>query len=168
MDRRALDARHLAGRFLEHVDGVAVPLAPAQIHAQQHLGPVLRLGAARARLDIEERIVRVHLAGEHAPELEHLELLGDAVDLADDVVERARILLFARELMQLACLVERLLDAVQRRDDGFELGALAAQILRALRIGPDGGILELAVDFLEALALDVIVKDTSAARRNAL
>ena len=78
------------------------------------------------------------------------------------------VLLFARELVELAGFVERLLDAVQRRDDGLELGALAAQILRALGIGPDGGILELAVDFLEALALDVIVKDTSAARRNAL
>ena len=70
--------------------------------------------------------------------------------------------------MELAGFVERLLDAVQRRDDGLELGALAAQVLRALGVGPDGGILELAVDFLEPLALDVIVKDTSAARRNAL
>jgi hypothetical protein len=43
--------------------------------------------------------------------------------------------------MELACFVERLLDAVQSRDDGFELGALPAQILRTLGIGPDGGIL---------------------------
>jgi hypothetical protein len=43
--------------------------------------------------------------------------------------------------VQLAGLVERLLDAIQRTDDGFELGALAAQILRALRVRPDGGIL---------------------------
>jgi hypothetical protein len=64
--------------------------------------------------------------------------------------------------------VERLFDAIQRRDDGFELGALATQVLRTLRIGPDGGILQLAVDFLEPLALGVIVKDTSAARRSAL
>ena len=73
-----------------------------------------------------------------------------------------------RELVELAGFVERLLDAVQRRDDGLELGALAAQVLRALGVGPDGGVLELAVDFLEPLALRVIVKDTSAARRNAL
>jgi hypothetical protein len=45
--------------------------------------------------------------------------------LADDVVERAGVGFLARKLVQLAGLVERLLDAVQRGDDGFELGALA-------------------------------------------
>jgi hypothetical protein len=90
------------------------------------------------------------------------------VHLADDVVDGARVLLFGCELVELAGLVERLLDAIQRRDDGFELGALATQALRALGIRPDGGILELAVDLLEPLALDVIVKDTSAMLRSAL
>jgi hypothetical protein len=70
--------------------------------------------------------------------------------------------------MQLAGLAERFLDAVQRRDDGLELGALAAQALRALGVGPDGGIFELSIDFLEPLSLGVIVKDTSATRRSAL
>jgi hypothetical protein len=46
--------------------------------------------------------------------------------LADDVVERARVLLLGRELVQLAGFVERLFDAIQRRDDGFQLGALAS------------------------------------------
>jgi hypothetical protein len=112
--------------------------------------------------------VGVHLAREHAAELEHLELLRQALDLPDEIAERAFVLFLARELVQLAGLVERLLDAAQRRDDAFELGALAAQALRALRVGPNGGILELAVDFLEPLSLGVIVKDTSATRRSAL
>jgi hypothetical protein len=77
-------------------------------------------------------------------------------------------LLLARELMELTGLVERLGNAIQRRDDAFELGALAAQVLRALRIRPDFRILELAVDLLETLALRVIVKDTSAVRQSAL
>jgi hypothetical protein len=88
--------------------------------------------------------------------------------LADDVVERARVLLRGRELVELTGLVERLLDAIQRRDDGLELGALASQILRALGVGPDGGVFQLAVDFFEPLTFDVIVKDTSAARQSAL
>jgi hypothetical protein len=70
--------------------------------------------------------VRVHLAREHALELEQLELLGDALDLADDVGERARVLLFARELLELVGFVERFRDAVESGDYGFELGALAA------------------------------------------
>jgi hypothetical protein len=70
--------------------------------------------------------VRVHLAGEHAAELEHLELFRQVRDLADDVAERVGIIFLARELVKLARLVERPLDAVQRGNDGFELGALAA------------------------------------------
>jgi hypothetical protein len=88
--------------------------------------------------------------------------------LPDDVVERAGIGFLARELVKLASLVERPLDALQRPDYGFELGALATEPLRALGVGPNGRILELAVDLLEALTLRVIVKDTSAARRSAL
>jgi hypothetical protein len=44
----------------------AAPLAPAQVHAQQHLRPVLRLGAAGAGLDVDEAVAAIHLAGEHA------------------------------------------------------------------------------------------------------
>jgi hypothetical protein len=70
--------------------------------------------------------VRVHLPREHAAELEYLELLRQVRDLAHDIAERAGVFFLARELVQLASLVERLLDAVQSSDDGFELGALAA------------------------------------------
>jgi hypothetical protein len=70
--------------------------------------------------------VRVHFAREHAAELEHLELLRQVLDLPHDVAERARVVFLARKLVQLAGFVERLLDAVQSCDDGFELGALAA------------------------------------------
>ncbi len=39
-------------------------LGPAEVHAQQDLGPVLRVGAARVRLDRDDRVSRVVLAGE--------------------------------------------------------------------------------------------------------
>jgi len=70
--------------------------------------------------------VRVHLAREHAAELEQLELLREARDLPGEIAERALVLFLACEVVQLAGLVERLLDAVQGRDDAFELCALAA------------------------------------------
>jgi hypothetical protein len=69
--------------------------------------------------------------------------------------------------VELVDLRERLLHAAQRADDGFELGALAPEALRALGVGPNGRILELAGDLLEPLALSVIVKGTSAARQSA-
>ena len=66
-----------------HVALEAAPLGPAQVHAQQHLRPVLRLGAAGARMDRDDRVLAIVLAAEH--------LLGLAgVDLTAELVERAR------------------------------------------------------------------------------
>jgi hypothetical protein len=77
------------------------------------------------------------------------------------------VVLGAREREQLGVVPEALLDRADRIYDVAQRGALAAESLGALRIGPDGGILELALDFLEALALGVKVKDTPSARRRA-
>jgi hypothetical protein len=54
--------------------------------------------------------VRVHLAGEHPPELEPRDLGRDAVDLADQIGEQRGVPLPARELAQLLGLDERLVD----------------------------------------------------------
>jgi hypothetical protein len=54
-----------------------------------------------------------------------LELLRDTLYLADDVSKRALVLLFGRELVQPRGLVESLVDAAERVDDGLERRALA-------------------------------------------
>ena len=56
-------------RFFEQLDLVAVLLGPARVHAQQHAGPVLALGAAGAGMDFEIGVVGVGLAGEQRLEL---------------------------------------------------------------------------------------------------
>ena len=48
-------------------------LAPPQIHAEQHLGPVLRFSATGSGLDIEIGVVLIGLAREHATEFELFE-----------------------------------------------------------------------------------------------
>ena len=71
----------VAGLQIDDLALEAAPLGPAQIHAQQHLGPVLRLGAAGARMDRDDRVLAIVLAAEH--------LLGLAgVDLCRELVER--------------------------------------------------------------------------------
>jgi len=57
------------------------------------------------------------------------------------------------------------LDAVERVDDRFERLLFLTEFLRALRVVPQLGILELVVQRLEARLLACVVKDTSAARR---
>ena len=170
VDRRALDAGDVAGRVLEHVDGEAAPLAPAQVHAQQHLGPVLRLGAAGAGLNVEERVVRVHLAREHAAELEPLELLRHAFDLADDVVERARRRALSRaSSWSSPASSSVLLDAVQRaRRPPRARRARGPGSVRARRSDQTFGFSSSRFTSSSRSRLRVIVKDTSAERRSAL
>jgi hypothetical protein len=69
--------------------------------------------------------VRIHLAREHPAELERLDLPRDAFHLTDHVVQRALVGFLASELRELGGLVERPVDAAQRRNDGLELRAFA-------------------------------------------
>ena len=67
-------------------------LGPAQVHAQQHVGPVLGVGAALARLDLADGVVLVVLAGEQAAQLELVEVGAErrrarrSISAADRVV----------------------------------------------------------------------------------
>jgi hypothetical protein len=51
-------------------------------------------------------------------------------------------------------------DAVEAVHELAEARAFAAKILRALRVVPDVGILELAAYFFETFTLDRVVKET--------
>src|ERR1035438_8752262 len=76
----------------------AVPLSPAQIHAQQHLGPILALGAARAGMDDQNGIFRVVPAGQQHAGFENLQTLGELLQLA---LQFARhVFAFARQFEQ--------------------------------------------------------------------
>jgi hypothetical protein len=57
---------------------------------------------------------------------------------------------------------------IEAVDDLLELGAFSAEILRALGIVPNAGLLELAGYFLEALVFVVVIKDTSSKNLRAL
>jgi hypothetical protein len=71
------------------------------------------------------------------------------------------------QLEQLGGVREAAADAAQRADDGFERLLFLAEVLRALRVVPQLGVFQLAVQRLEAALLRLEVKDTSAARPTA-
>ena len=58
------DARFFAGRGIKHGGAESLLLGPAEIHAQKHLGPVLRFGAAGTGLDGDDGVQAVVFAGE--------------------------------------------------------------------------------------------------------
>ena len=62
--RRALEAGLVAGLIVENLTLEPAALGPLEVHAQQHVGPVLRLGAARARVNRDHGIGAVVLAPE--------------------------------------------------------------------------------------------------------
>jgi hypothetical protein len=50
--------------MLEQLRAEPATLAPAEVQAEQHLGPVLRLETARAGMDLDDRVAGVVLAAE--------------------------------------------------------------------------------------------------------
>jgi hypothetical protein len=78
-----------------------VPFGPAQVHAQDHLGPVGRFRAAGARADRQQGISLVVLAAEE----EFAASLGVVAlefgRLAGDIGEKALVRLFLGEVQQL-------------------------------------------------------------------
>jgi hypothetical protein len=137
-----------------------VRFRPAQVHAQEHLRPVLGLGTARARLDVEVGAVGVHLAREHASELEAGQPLLERSEVRLDLADGLGILFLDSEAQQFVGVAETGSQFVEDDDDLLELRALLAQGLRPLGFVPDIRLFQLALDFYEPLGFAVVVKDT--------
>ena len=72
--RRRLETRLLPRARLEHLRLEATVGGPAEVHAQQHVGPVLCVRPARPGVDLEDRVARVVLAVEERVLTHPLEL----------------------------------------------------------------------------------------------
>jgi hypothetical protein len=63
-------------------------LAPAAIHAQEHLGPVLAFGAAGAGIDFDIGVIGVGLAREERSYLVAVSSLGELGEAANSVLDQ--------------------------------------------------------------------------------
>jgi hypothetical protein len=124
-----------------------VLLGPAQIHAQQHLGPVLGLGATRTGLDIEIGIVGVEFAVEHAAELEPCHALLRRAEIGLEGGDGSGVVLLGRDIEQLVGLADRRGAAIDFTDRFGEPSALAVEFFRAVRLVPDFRLREFALEF---------------------
>ena len=148
LDRRALDAGHLARRDLDQIGAETPLLAPAQVHAQQHLGPVLGFGAAGSGLDVEEGVGFVLLALEHAPELQLAEVAVDAGEFVVDVVQGFGIALGDGEIGQIGEIAQGATDVVEPVDDRLQRRLLPPQGLGPAGFVPEIGVRQLPLDLL--------------------
>ena len=160
---RGLDAGFFAERLLHHLDLETVLLGPARIHAQQHIGPVLALGAAGAGMHFEIGIVGVGFAGQQRFELAARHLGLDPLERFLGFGDGCLILLGLAEFDHGDLVVELLLDAADRLELIFERGALLHHLLGARGVVPEIGVFGRAVQFGETDIGLVEVKDASSA-----
>ena len=156
----ALDAGHLPFGHLDQLGCEPPPLAPAQVHAEQHLRPILGLGAAGTSLDVEKGAGGIHLAGEHPAELQRAEPLPERGYVGIDLGDGLGVGFLLGQGEQRPGVIEAGVEAIETLDDPSEARALAAQRLRPGRLAPYVGQLELAVDLFQLLAARFDVKDT--------
>lgn len=158
--RRALDARDLPLRDLHDLGLESFRLTPSQVHAQQHVGPVLGFGSAGTRLDIDVGAVGVHLAREHATELETSEIGIQRIQFRFSLTRQFVITFFSGEFQDVGKVRQPGLELLDGEDDAFKLRALPAQFLGILGVVPDLVIRELKLYLREAFLAVFVVKGT--------
>ena len=142
-----LDARHFARRALDEFALEPTRLTPAQIHAEQHFGPILRFGPTGTRLNVEECTHGIHLAAEHALEFKVGEAAFRTIKIGDDSCRTLFIVLLSGQLEEFSRVYKSPFDAAEVIDDPLEVDAFAAERLRPFGIVPDVGGFELALNF---------------------
>ena len=165
LDGRGLDAGLFALGLLEIFDLEAVLLGPARIHAQQHRGPVLALGAAGAGMDFEIGVEAVGLAAEQRFELAAGDFLLQGFQRGLGLGHDALIVLGLAEFDHADIVLELALDLADAGKRILQRGSLLHQLLRLLRIVPEIGVFGELVQLGEACRRCIDVKDASSAAR---
>ena len=86
--RRGFESRAFARRQIHDRRAKSFAFRPAEIHAQQHFGPILRFHAARAGLDGHDGVQAVVLTGEQRERLQFGDIGVGGGDFALDFVEQ--------------------------------------------------------------------------------
>ena len=139
---RGLDPRLLARERLLHLDLEATLLRPAQVHAQEHLGPVLGVGPARSAVHRHDCVAGVVVAAEEARLLELAELALDVGELLGEL-RLERVVTERREVGEIRYVRLELAEALE-----LALGAavLGGDGSGALAVVPEAGFLHLALE----------------------
>jgi hypothetical protein len=162
-ERHRFDAGFFTVLVIDHLRLEAVLLSPPQIHAHQHLGPVLRLRAAGSGMNVDDGIQPVVFTGQQNFRFDAIHECLEVFQLRREVVEHG--LAFARKLhqgldiIQLACYLTIEFDAF------LEAGPLLIDFAGTFLIGPEIGFVDLLLQFIELALLSFSVKETSARPR---
>jgi hypothetical protein len=104
--------------------------------------------------------VRIHLAAEHALQLEVSHLAFEGSRIALDVARGRFVVLALGQLQQLLGVGDALARRVELGELDRQARPFATQLLRLVRLVPDTGVFQLAADFFQPLLLAVVLKET--------
>ena len=144
---------------------VAVALAPADVHAHEHGRPVVALGAAGSRIDLEDSPEIVAFLAEHIAQLQVLDLTGQSLELGIGILLGRLVL--AGEFYQDFQVLVHFPDFVVGVSPEFHSGHFLKICLGLLRVVPESGPGTVLLHFSYLLLLRSDVKDTSPAYRYA-
>ena len=137
------DAGFLAFADVFDFEVEASPLRPLEIHAQQHLDPVLSLHPTLAYRDRDHGVVAGVRIGEEQVELAPAELIGDSHAFLSHLLLELRIALC--QLVQLHEVAGAPLQTLPRVDNLPVLGTLARDLARRARVIPRPRLGQLSV-----------------------
>ena len=162
-DRGGLEAGFLARARLDELGLEAAVVGPAEVHAQQHLRPVLRVGTARAGVHRHDGVARVVLAVEEGVLLQALELAPERLQLGGDVVGEVGL-----ELEQLGGVVVLALEPFVALEALREARVLGRDGGRASLVVPEARLPQLLLELGDAGGYRVGVKGNHEPRRAGL
>ncbi len=162
----ALDPRLLPRLDVGDVALEAAAVAPAQVHAQQHLRPVLAVRAPGPGVDGQDRVRPVVVAAQHLLELGGLrgrlqgvegggEVGGHVLSRLQPVGEDLRVVLLAAE-------------ALQQLEVGVEALAALQDLLGGRGVAPEAGVGHLPIEGVGLGAELALLKDSRGCPRPSL
>ena len=140
LHRGALDPRLFTWGYVEDQWLEAVALAPADVHPEQRLSPVLRLSAARAGVDRDDRVAVVVLAREDQLDLACGGLIDDRRSLGGELVKQGVVRRLRRQIDELDGRLEALAEPTPSLDRPVQPGDLTHRGLRGPGVVPEAGL----------------------------
>ena len=147
------------------LDVEAPSLRPAREHAQEHLGPVLGVGASGTGVDLADRVALVVLPGEQRTQLQVIELVAQGHDPRFHLVLDRVVALFTTQLVKRLDVGEPFLEAFDELEVFAQAGHLGGEPTGTVLVVPEVGLPGLRLELVELGPRLVDVEVGSAPRR---
>ncbi len=160
VDSSTLNSGYFTTGQLYDLGFKSLGFAPAQIHSQKHICPVLGFGPSRPRLDIKIGTIGIHLTGKHTAKFKYFQLIIEIVQVTGGIFQQRFILLLFCQCQYVGELTKANIEATYCQDNRFKCGPFFPKLLGIFRVIPYLAIGEFKLDLNQAILPGIIVKGT--------